>query len=79
MPNLQLVENLNTSKVSINSANNQSNGQTVVFFESDYCSSTMPINLPSDLNRLVDKPITKFGVDLNRPQTPNYTSSANKG
>jgi len=27
----------------------------------------MPINLPSDLNRLVDKPITKFGVDLNRP------------
>ncbi|CDW83699.1 UNKNOWN [Stylonychia lemnae] len=72
-------ENINTSKLSINSANNQSNGETVVFFESDYCSSTMPVCLPSDLNRIVEKPTTKFGIDLNRPSTPNYKPTQNKG
>jgi len=39
----------------------------------------MPVSLPSDLNRLVDKPTTKFATDLNRPSTPNYKANQNKG
>ena len=59
------------NKTNLNSSNKSGVGETVVFYESEYFSSTMPTSLPSDIKRGdIAKPTTVFMNEINRPQTP---------
>lgn len=61
-----------SNKNNMTSTDNLQAGDTVVFFESEYFSSTMPSSLPSDIKRDAGKPTTVFMNQINRPQTPSY-------
>eukprot|EP00347_Sterkiella_histriomuscorum_P008818 403343629 len=51
--------------------------ETVIFYESEYFSSTMPSSLPSSQQANLIKPKTVFENQINRPSTPVYKPNNN--